>query len=585
MNYSDKQIREFLGKFYESIEMPGGWTFNQPEMLKLIDLYYNSKFKTGKYDNKGFRKFFFNVVKPVCDIATKFIDLDTRDINLTPEMGGDELRIFLMQRRLRQWLKDEDFGVLLNDITFAWPIAGHIVLKKSRAGWGLVPIQNLRMDTTVKRLKDSHCVAEIYVMGRGEIADQGWLLERIQEMYLRGQEEEFVIYDIFEKKGKKWYRRVLGDVWSYKTKDGMNRSVESEINRTSEDWIGSITLFEGEVDKLPYRELKWEDVPGRWLGRGYVEYLEDNQVAFNETENLERKGLALSSLKLWQTRDEQIGGQNVLVNADNGDIVKTESEITPIAMEERNLAQYQETRANWKENVERKTFTSDITTGASLPSRTPLGVANLQASLASSFFERKREELGLFVKRLLLDDIIPDFASDTVLEHTLVFNGNDEELTWLDDAIADTMVGEKVVDYALETGWFPSQEQKQLIRTQIKDKLKGQKNRYLRIPDSFWKNAHYYVDINITGESFDVSVKSQILQMAMQIVGTNPAVLQNPAGKAILFKLLNIGGINPVELNLVDQPNQPAPPTQVAGSLARPTAPTGMSAPVASPVG
>ena len=106
----DSEHRKMVASWYQDVEMPGGWRFNQSEELKTIDLYYNSQYKTGQYDLQGFRKFFYNIVKPVCDIATKFIDLDTRDIILTPEHSNDELRVFLLQRRLKQWLKDVDFG-------------------------------------------------------------------------------------------------------------------------------------------------------------------------------------------------------------------------------------------------------------------------------------------------------------------------------------------------------------------------------------------------------------------------------------------------------------------------------------------
>lgn len=575
MAYDDSQHRKVIQNYYEDVEMPGLWSHNLPDTLKMIDLYYNSQYKTGRYDPQGFRKFFYNIVKPACDIATKFIDLDTGNIVLHPEMGGNELRIFLMQHRLKQWLKENNFGKSLNDWTQNWPIYGHIVVKKVKNKWVLVPLENLRVDPKAKLLNTMGCFGELYFMSKSELnALPGW---NKTDLYALGDEPEYLIYDFYEKTENGWYRCVKGDLWSHKTDGGVVRSVESELNRPNENWSGSTVLFTEEVKDLEtkYRELKWEDVPGRWLGRGYVEYLEDNQVARNEVENLERKGLALSSLKLWQTRDDTIGGQNVLVNAQNGQILKVEDEIKPVPMEERNLAQYGETRQNWDQNTERKTFTSDITTGKNLPSRTPLGVANLQANLASSYFERKREELGLFIKDLLLSDIIPSFKKDTAKEHTLIFSSSDEDTEWLDNAITETMIGEKVVEYATETGWFPSKEQKELIRLQVKDKLKGQKNRYLKIPDNFWMNAKYYVDIDITGESMDTGVKASVLQLALQIIGTNPGVTENPATRSILFKILSMGGVNPSELNLV-QPSgygQNQPQGEVAGSLAAPKGP------------
>ena len=578
----DQYHRKLIASFYDSVEMPGGYSFNQAETIKMVERLYNSQFKSGKYDtaygDQVFRKFFYNIVKPTCDIATKFIDLDTRDIVLTPEHQNDELRVFLMQRRLKQWLKDSDFGELLNKISTALPKDGHIVIKKCREEeggyeWELVPLMNLRNNPSAKGIVTND-FCELYVMTHDEIEEMGW---DTTELDSRGIEEEYVIYDCFSKRKGKWLREVKADLWSKRQNGGgFIRSVESEINYQGKDFCGSIILYTEEVKKHPYRELKWEEIAGRALGRGFVEYLEDNQIARNETENLERKAHAFHSTPLLQTRDEEVAGKNVLINYKPGQIIKASSEITPIANEARNLPQFSETRQNWDSNTERKTFTSDITTGASLPSRTPLGVANLQASFATSFFERKREEFGLFIKDLLLEDIIPDFKDDTMKEHVMVFACVDEESDYLDEAITAALVGEKIKDYVDRTGYFPSKEEIQWASTQVKDKLKGKKNRYLKIPAGFWNNAKYMVDINITGESVDVSAKSQVLQMALQILGTNPAIVQNPMTKQVFFKFLSLGGINPAEIGLTYQPTgQPQLPMQVAGSIAAPSQTSG----------
>jgi hypothetical protein len=520
---TDESARKLIASWYDEVEMPGGWFFNQPEMLKTIDLYYNSKYKTGQFDPQGFRKFFYNIVKPTCDIATKFIDLDTRDILLTPEHNNDELRVFLMQRRLKQWLKDTNFGKLLNQNGQSLPVYGHIVNKKTNDGWKLVPLHNLRHSPSAQGIV-TDSFAELYTLSLDEMRDLGWDVSELEKMEDLG---DCLVYDCFCKKGKKWHRMVKAELWTRKIGDKIQRSVESEINHRGEQWTGSVTLFEEELSKHGYREHKWEEVPGRAMGRGFVELLLDNQIARNEAENLERKSLAVHSTPLWQTRDEELAGKNSIVNYQPGQLIHATSEITPVATEARNLPQFQETRQNWDSNTERKTFTSDITTGASLPSRTPLGVANLQASLASSFFELKREDLGLYYKPMLLEDIIPNFKHDTALEHTMIFSCADEESNYLDDAITEALVGEKIIEYTEKTGWYPSSEQKELLRMQVKDKLKGKKQRFLKIPAGFWTNAKYMIDINITGESSDVSVKSQLIQMVLQIAGTNPMALQD----------------------------------------------------------
>lgn len=585
--FNDSYARDNIASFYDSIDMPGGYNWNHRIALQTIDLYYNSRYKTGQYDNLGLRKFFSNIVKPACDIATKFIDLDTKDIVLLPEHNDDEFRVWVMQKKLKQWLKESEFGVLLNDIAFDLPKYGSVVIKKALYGddsrWKKVNLQNLRFNTTAECLSDSEFVYELNSMSRTKIKKmKEWDQKAIGELFARGTGQTFLTYLCYDKTIEGWHLTVRADLFSTKVKNGgINRAVESEINDEG-DYYGSLVLYEEDVEKLPYRELHWEKVSGRWLGYGFVEYLEENQIAINEAENLERKGLAFTSLKLWQTRDENVAGTNVLSGAQNGGIIKVDSEITPISMEERNLNAFNNTRNNWNANTERKTFTSDITTGASLPSRTPLGVANLQASLASSYFELKREGYGLFVKELVLEDIIPDFEKDTMKEHILTFLGTDSEIERLDSMIVKMYMDNAIMDYAEKNGYFPSLLEREQVKGKVIEQIRQNRNRYLKIPEAFYRNAKYIVDVNVTGESVDNGAKAQVIQLALQIMGTNPGILQNAVTKQMFFSLLSLGGVSPVELGITEAPPANSNP-QVPGGQAPEAAPVSQGGSVALP--
>lgn len=580
----DKNQRGNFQKFYDSIDMPGGYKFNHVETIKTVDLYYNSKYKSGQYDRQGYRKFFYNIVKPACDIATKFVDLDTKDITLIPTSSDDnnELFVWLMQKKLKGWLRENDFGCLLNEIGENFPKYGTVVVKVTDDGLKLVNIQNLRMDPSTRCLEESPFTYELLPMTRQEVKSmRGWNTE---ELFARGDDQIFEVYDMYDRTSDGWHRTIKADLFSTQNKNGINRAVESEINTRGKSFVGSVTLFEEDLIEsetsdtcpFPYRELHWEKVPGRWLGRGFVEYLEENQVAMNETENLERKGLIYTSLKLYQTRDEAIGGSNILSAAENGDIIRVQSEITPIAVEERNLAAFRSTRENWTLNTERKTFTTDITTGASLPSRTPLGVANLQASFAASYFELKRENFGLFVKELIMDDIIPGFVKENSKDHVLEFSNSEEDIDYLHKAITKIKLDIAMADYANKTGFFPSQTQLDVLKTKIQTDLNDMKYKYVEVPKNAYKGLEYKLDVNITGESIDNGTKSQVIQLALQIIGTNPGVMANPATKSMLFSLMALGGVSPVEIGMLqdqaaNQPQMPQGQTQVAGSMASPS--------------
>lgn len=567
----DSSIRNNLQQFYQPIEMPGGWYFNHVETLKLIDLYYNSKYKTGAFDSKGFRKFFFNIVKPACDIAFKFIDLDTKDISLIPVKDGDELKVWFMQRRLKQWLRDSHVGALLNEIGYDYPKYGHVVIKKCKDGWEKVPLQNLRFDTTAKSILESDWLYEVNVMCRADIEAMPW--DNKNELLDNpDKDNNYVIYDAYRKtKEGVWEHKVLGGLFRYQ-KDGKNYSSAETMINNKESYLPSIELFSEEVKKLPYRELKWESVPGRALGMGFVEYLFEDQIATNEAENLERKGLAFKALQLWQTRDDSIGGSNVLVNSQNGDILKADSEVTPIQKDNSDLAAFNSTRTRWTQSVQNKTFSYDSASGNNLPSRTPLGVANMQSSMIASFFDIKRENFGLMLRDWIIEDIIPEFQKDNTKEHTLTFLGSDEEIDKLDKMVTEIIVEKVKYDYAMKTGFYPSLERVEEARQRILSSAKKNKNRYAKIPAFAYQGVSYVVDVNVTGEQIDVSAKSQLLQFAIQTISTTN-VLSNPPAKQALFKFLELGGISPVELGLLKEADQ-APMMPAVGSMATPGNPS-----------
>ena len=94
-------IRNEVKDFNEtSVEVVSGYNHNQAEVLKRIELYYSSKFETGSKDSEGFRKFFYNVVHFPCQVATKNIDLDTKDFRLIPESAEAQIPTLILQKEL-----------------------------------------------------------------------------------------------------------------------------------------------------------------------------------------------------------------------------------------------------------------------------------------------------------------------------------------------------------------------------------------------------------------------------------------------------------------------------------------------------
>jgi hypothetical protein len=561
------KIQENIKRYHQKVSMPGGWTHSLPETLKMIDRFYYSKFRDGEFDSQGFYKFFVNIVKYPCEIAKKYIDLDTKDIIAIPK-PGHEFKSFLLIEDLKQWMKTNEFGEVINEIEDRLPKYGHAVLKIVKGEPEVLNIENLRLDPSVNELEDSDFVYEVHLMSRGEIEEQvGWDTTNL----LKTDDEVFLVYECYHKKGKKWEREYVADVWTCRNRDGsITRGIEEMINSES-DFVPHHSLKKDMVSKLPYREHKFENVPGRWLGYGFVEYLEPNQISENEAENIERKGLALSSLNLLMTRDTTIGGSNILASAENGDILTVEDDLRRVPLEERNLAAMNATRARNATSIERKTFSTDIARGANLPSRTPIGVAQIQQDAVESFFSVKREELGMFLKELIEEDVLDTFKKKNHSSHIITIMGNEESAAKFDEYVSEMMLSKAIADHATKTGFYPNADQRAEAKQRIMAELSRNKNKFADLVDGFYDDVENTIDIVITDETMDTGARGQMINMMLQIVGTNPAILSNPTAKKMLMRLAALGGVNAQELGLDIEPAQPQQQQpQQAGSLSTP---------------
>jgi hypothetical protein len=583
MDISEKATRANIASYYDPVPMPGGYDFDHVRTISRIDLYYNGKFESGEYDNQGFRKYFYNVSKPACDVATKFIDLDTKDITLYPEndLNSDfSWQVWLMQRDLKNWLKQQHIAALLNEIGIDYPKYGSVVTKSLGKTWKKVDIHNLRMAPNAKTLEDSPFVYELLAMTPREMEEMGWDEKALADLMARGMDASYTVYECYDRnpnKGKKWIKTIRADLYTSAKDGSCIRSTEAEFSKRK-TYISGIVLYRAEVDKTPYRELHFEKLPGRWLGLGFVEYLFDNQIRRNEVVNVKAKGLYYTSLKIYQTKDQTVGS-NILTEVDNGDILKVNSEIVPVANEERNLAYFNEENKDWDQNVVNKTFTTDVARGDALPSRTPLGVANLQASMVSSFFELKRENYGIFLRGLILEDIIPSFEDDATKEHILMFKGSHGEMEKLRKAVVAAQVAQAAWDYATKTGFFPDEEWRKAEENRLLEDANQSELSALKIPRGFYRDAKYVVDVNVTNEQIDSGSITQTLMTTLQILGTNPAIVQNPQTRGILFKMLAMAGVSPVDLDLLEQEmgNKPTAELPQGGSVS--VVPSGIANP------
>jgi len=543
MNDLTKQIAEEIHEFdKQSLDINPSFAPTQRGILNLIDSYWMNKFRDGDRDDSGFKKAFFNVIGNPTQVASKMLDLDSKDVRVVAEEGQSYYPAWLFGKELRLWMKEKKncmaeglqktFGQFLNNIVYNFPKYGSIVLKKAQEKIYLTPLHNLHFDTSAETLLETPVVEE-HSMTAGQMrAMKEWDEEKVEEAITKFGESggKIKLYERSELVGSKInYSIIAGNL---SKKDG-------------------ITIEDTTLNEFLYKELHYDKVPGRWLGRGNPEKLFEAQIAKNQNEVYFRQGLRWTSKHLWQTRDELIAS-NLLTDVENGDIIISPSEVNPISMEERNLHSYRASDSKWDENIAKETFSYDVIRGERPPAGTPLGSAKIAAVMTSGFFDMKREDLGMFLKEVLWDWVIPDFKKHKGSVHKLMLGEfSEDEVEKLRRLISTDRFNKSLIDYIAKNGRIPDRAERDILRTAIRERLKTKKD--LTIPVAYYDNAKINIDFIITAEQIDMAARLSTLSFILQILGSNPTIFRDARARKVFYQALDLSGINPTQFEIEEE--------------------------------
>jgi hypothetical protein len=560
----NREIEDFKSR---SITIVPGLTFNQYDTIQTIHFYYNSKFKSGDTDDEGDRKYFLNINRNPCKVFSKAIDFDTKNIRLLTVGGGDPLKTWFMERDLKYWMRDQQFGKTLNRIFTELPIYGSVVLKIVDGVPYFVDLRNFALTQSADTISGANFVTETHNYSVSEfrkVAKQmGWADDKVKE----------VIQKFYQMKDTS-HIRLLERYGDIETTDGDYKHMrlfiadvgidEYDQNRQMYTSQKGVELKREEWEGHPYWEFHAEKVPGRWLGIGVVETLIEPQIRVNEVSNLQSKAAYWTALRLWQTRDPAVA-RNLLTDARNGEVLSVDSEITKVDMSNSDSAYFDNETAKWMRNRDEMTFSYDVVQGERLPAGTPLGSAKLAVTQTLSYFEQIQENVAMDVKEMLFKVIIPRFQTENTKLHTLRLVGKD-----LDQYVAlikNELVLKEVIRQATMQEHFPTEDEKDAIGLAIESSIKQGKEHLLDIPKGFYEGIKYDVDIDITGESVDTRVRSATRFAILQAITSDPTMLQDPVKKNILVGMAEDGGISPSELFNVEEKSveQMVPPTGRAG--------------------
>lgn len=529
-----------------------GYLFSQKETLELIDMYYNSVFPTGQYDTENQRKLFLNICAFRSDVASKMIDIDTKDFIFIPEEKDFKWTAYFIQKEFEQWAKDEYFGELINEFVEMFPKYGTIVSKRVGDDIQRISIKNLINPQNCKSLKTAKYVIEKH--DEMDLEDMkcypDWDVSNVDLKF----GETTTVYERYGQVPLAYFNQMKG----IGGKVDPNETIECQIictlaeKKEQNGYTGSILFIEKcDREDRPYEECHWKKQDGRWLGIGEVENQFENQIARNTIANLRRRALLWSSKKIFQSPDDTVA-KNLIRDVKDGQVLRImpNGNITQVDMASRQIGEFTSAETVWEDNSNQKSFTYEVATGESMSSGTPFRLGVVLSNAVNSHFQLKKEKLGLFLKKVVFEQIFEIFKKQSRKEHKFLVFAGEDGMQDLQKTVAEISYSNRLFDWAMSEESMIDFESEKL---KIEEEVKNKDIIEVLIDDKTYDDAKVKLKLNITGEDIDVTTRITTLTTLYQ------SLLQAGDSRAeqVLSKIMALTGDN---LEAILGPKQTPPP-------------------------
>ncbi len=203
------------------------------------------------------------------------------------------------------------------------------------------------------------------------------------------------------------------------------------------------------------------------------------------------------------------------------------------------------------------TFSRDVVSGENAPSSATLGAVQLQTQQTTAIFDYKKENIGLFLGCFIKDLVFPQIERDLNKEHILRLTGTFDEIVKLRNNYATRTANENLINAVLEGGEASEEMYNGFYELALQDISTMGDKIWTKVQANFFKNLDYEVDIVSTGENKNIYSQINNGNALLQAMAADPTILQDPAKKKVLFKIMSAMGWHQSELESID--NAPAP--------------------------
>jgi hypothetical protein len=510
------------------------------EVIKTIEYYTDSKYLFGQKDELGRDKPFLNRVNYRLITAVKATPFSTKDIQLVPDGDENTLRVALLDHELHDWFKEANYDATIDEMRYVRPKHGELIVKKIEKNGELkIEVVDLR-NVVVDPSSLYRTFIEVQYMTPSELAKQkGWntaeLLSnpnaRTKKMKIMDGETDSTVdqYEVYE---------VYGEFPLSMIEDGGD---ENDYRLYRLYICNDTILHQAEISEFPYKNLSWEAVNGRSIGRGVVEAGFEAQVWSNDAVLKQRDMMEHASKITFVTDDDDVE-DNVLTDYDSGSIIKIGDgkSFKMLNTVPTSLPQINNLLQMWDTQYQEVSSSFDAVTGASMPSRTPFRTMAMLNQAGASDFAEKNKAFGIFQKEIIYDWVLPYLIKKLKSGHRLLVDFSKEEMDLFEEDFANFEVNKFVKSEILKGRRITMEELAQLRELAKAKKLT---RRIMDIPEGYYADIRTKVDIITSGENIDKQAMFESLNNMLMTVAQNPQIMTDPMLSKLFGKIIDLAGV------------------------------------------
>jgi hypothetical protein len=426
-------------KYKEPIERVEGLFIDQADIIKTIEYYSESRYISGKLDELGREKPFYNVVNYRVTTAKVATDLDVKDIKYEADDLKYSVQAMLINKELYKYLKESNFSEFLNDVGYVRPKFGGVLVKKCLEidGEGeeldieVLDWKNIEVDPN--NIEDG-IIIETHYVNPAELSEKSDVWDNVDEVLKahakanKGQPCDIEVKEVHGYFPENYYpENEGGNEYKY---ERMMFTVAC-VNKKK------FLMYSEKEKENPFKYLAWEK-RGKGLGRGVVEDGFESQWAINDAMISIKNAMELSGKVVLATTSKKVSG-NALTGIDNGHIFQmgVGETVTSLNLAPSALPQFQNTIDLWNQQYDRVASTFNANIGEAPTAGTPYSQTALLNQVANSPFEYRREEFGIWLNEILNDWIMPFLKKRILKKHYLQAEFDDRELSVIDESLAE----------------------------------------------------------------------------------------------------------------------------------------------------